>query len=169
MEFDQEIWSLQFILILLCKLIGYVYRPRLSRTVLCKSHKVSPFVARNTENKSHEVENGLNPGVMYVPSWNLILSVKGLTFQHPERKSSFWNWGWLAPRTLQCQSLSAVLLRTPFTWTIKFHGGISHNVSSWPFTLQGDIKSYSLLLSKESNLNTKLMWMLVFKKVITKS
>ena len=46
------------------------------------------FVARNTDNKSHKVENDLNPGVMYIPQWNLILLVKGLAFQHPEQKPS---------------------------------------------------------------------------------
>ena len=90
MELDQEINYFNLCnSYLLCKLIGCVSKPTFSRTIMCKSHKVSPFVARNTDNKSHKLENGLNPGVMYIPSWHLILSVKGLKFQHHEWKSSF--------------------------------------------------------------------------------
>ena len=32
-----------------------------------------------------------------------------------------WLWRWLVLKLLKHQSLPTVLLRTPFTWTIKFH------------------------------------------------
>ena len=38
-----------------------------------------------------------------------------------------WLWRWLWLRMLKGQSLTTVLPRTPFTWTIKFHQGNKRN------------------------------------------